>query len=225
MILTVGSTKGGVGKTTLAINLTVALAQFGQDVLLIDGDDQAHAMAFTELRAASRSEEGPGYTAVALLGSQIRTQVKHLKERYRHIVIDVGGRDTGSLRNALLVSDLILVPTAPRSLDLWGADSTAELIKQARDLNEGLRAVAVLNAADARGTDNDDATRAIEEMEGLELCPVRIGRRKAYPNALAKGLGILEYHDHADRGGVLKAHSEFSQLFSTLFPKLRKKVA
>jgi chromosome partitioning protein len=43
MILTVANTKGGVGKTTLAVNFAIAAARAGRDVLLIDGDDQATA--------------------------------------------------------------------------------------------------------------------------------------------------------------------------------------
>lgn len=48
MILTVGNVKGGVGKTTLAINLAIALTRSGRDALLIDGDEQGTAAAFTE---------------------------------------------------------------------------------------------------------------------------------------------------------------------------------
>ena len=61
MILAVGNVKGGVGKTTLAVNLAILWAQQRRDVLLIDGDEQATAMAFTELRTGARGE--PGYTA------------------------------------------------------------------------------------------------------------------------------------------------------------------
>ena len=39
MILAVGNVKGGVGKTTLAVNLTIALTRARRDVLLIDGDE------------------------------------------------------------------------------------------------------------------------------------------------------------------------------------------
>jgi cellulose biosynthesis protein BcsQ len=41
--LIVGSTKDGVGKTTLAFNFAVALATAGRDVLLVVADKQATA--------------------------------------------------------------------------------------------------------------------------------------------------------------------------------------
>jgi chromosome partitioning protein len=40
MILTVGSTKGGVGKSTLAVQLAITWARAGRDVLLVDVDAQ-----------------------------------------------------------------------------------------------------------------------------------------------------------------------------------------
>ena len=203
MILAVGNVKGGVGKTTLAINLAIVWALQGRDVLLIDGDEQATAMAFTELRTGARGE--PGYTAVALHGPAIRTQVRQLASKYDHIIIDVGGRDTGSLRAALTVAHLVLIPVQPRSFDLWGVDQTTELIIEARELNEPLRAVAVLNAADPQGRDNAAAADLLRDNDALELARAILIRRKAFPNAAAGGLSVMEYGDS-------KASSEFKKL-------------
>lgn len=101
MIVTIGNTKGGVGKTTLAVNFAIGLAIRGQDVLLIDGDEQGTAIAFSETRT-DKHPEASSYTAIRLLGPAIRTQVRlNLAKRYDQIIIDVGGRDSGSLRAAL----------------------------------------------------------------------------------------------------------------------------
>ena len=213
MILAVGNVKGGVGKTTLAINLAIVWALQGRDVLLIDGDEQATAMAFTELRTGARGE--PGYTAVALHGPAIRTQVRQLASKYDHIIIDVGGRDTGSLRAALTVAHLVLIPVQPRSFDLWGVDQTTELIIEARELNEPLRAVAVLNAADPQGRDNAAAADLLRDNDALELARAILIRRKAFPNAAAGGLSVMEYGDS-------KASSEFKKL-SIELEKIYKK--
>ena len=209
MILAVGNVKGGVGKTTLAVNLAIARARSGRDVLLIDGDEQATAVAFTELRSEQKNGK-PGYTVVSLHGAAIRTQVRQLAQKYADIVIDVGGRDTGSLRAALTVAHIVLIPVQPRSFDLWGVDQTAELIKEAREINEDLRAISVINAADPQGKDNEAAAEALREVEGVELAPTFIVRRKAFPNAAAAGLSVLEYDDP-------KAIEEFGRLTEMLF--------
>ena len=190
MILVVGNTKGGVGKATLAVNLAIARALDGRDVLLVDGDEQATAIGFTELRTEHLGR--PGYTAVSLHGAAIRTQTRQLAPKYADVVIDVGGRDTGSLRAALTVADTLLIPVQPRSFDLWAIDNIAALVREAREINDRLRAVVVLNAADAQGGDNDAAAEALGDADGLEYLRTPIGRRKAFPNAAAVGRSVLE---------------------------------
>jgi chromosome partitioning protein len=190
MIVTVGNIKGGVGKTTLAINLTIVLATAGRDVLLVDGDEQHTALTFTELRNDLLGT--PGYTAVSLQGAALRTQVRQMATKYDEIVIDVGGRDTGSLRAALTVSHVLVIPVQPRSFDIWAVDQVADLVKEAREINDGLRALVLLNAADAQGRDNEDAAGVLREVAGLELLDISIGRRKAFPNAAAAGRAVTE---------------------------------
>lgn len=218
MILTVGNTKGGVGKTTLAVNLAIARATDGLDVLLVDGDEQRTALTFTELRAERVGD--PGYTAVALDGPAIRTQVRQLAPKYDDVVIDVGGRNTGSLRAALVVSDVVLIPMQPRSFDLWAVDQMAELVGEARELNPGLRAVLVINTADPQGSDNQDAAAALADLPGMTVLPVTIGRRKAFPNAAATGRAVTE----PGRDRDVKAATELLALVWSLYVQQLAKV-
>jgi chromosome partitioning protein len=190
MILAVGNIKGGVGKTTLAVNLAIARAAEGRDVLVIDGDEQGTAQSFTDLRTEQLGE--PGYTAVALQGAALRTQVRKMADKYDDIIIDVGGRDTGSLRAALTVAHTLLIPVQPRTFDIWAVDAVGELVKEAREINEHLQALIVINAADAQGRDNEDAAGILRDVDGLEMLPITIGRRKAFPNAAAQGMAVTE---------------------------------
>lgn len=210
MILTVGNIKGGVGKTTLALNIAIARTIAGSDVLLIDGDEQHTAMAFTELRNSQLGSTG--YTAVALHGTAIRTQVRQLAPKYADIVIDVGGRDTGSLRAALTVTDTLLIPVQPRSFDIWAIDQVAELVKEAREINPNMKAIAVINAADAQGHDNQDAANELRGAEGIEVLEISIGRRKAFPNAAAAGRAVNEQTPRDP-----KAVAELNALLKSLY--------
>lgn len=210
MILGVGHVKGGVGKTTLALNLTIARAADGYDVLLVDGDEQGTTLLFTDLRTTTLG--APGYTAVRLQGAALRTQVRQLAPKYDDILIDVGGRDTGSLRAALTVAQTLLIPVQPRSFDIWAVDHIAELVNDARAINPALRAVSVLNAADAQGHDNDEAVAALQEIVGIEVLPLTIGRRKAFPNAAARGRAVTEAIPR-DAKAVAELHALVTALY------------
>jgi chromosome partitioning protein len=210
MILTVGNLKGGVGKTTLALNVTIARANMGKDVLLVDGDEQHTALTFTELRTEQLGS--PGYTSVSLHGAALRTQVRQLTPKYDDIIIDVGGRDTGSLRAALTVAHTLLIPVQPRSFDIWSVDQMIHLVKEAREINEHLRAVILLNAADAQGNDNAEAADALKDSDGLVLLPFTIGRRKAFPNAASSGKAVTE-QTPKDTKAVRELHTLLKALY------------
>lgn len=211
MIYTVGGIKGGTGKTTVATNLAVWLAKQGGDVLLIDADEQESATDFTAFREQTLNGE-TGYTAVKLTGEQIRSQVSKLKGKYDHIVIDSGGRDTVSQRAALVVSDVALLPFQPRSYDFWTITKVQNLLSEIRAVKpDDLRAFVFLNRADVRSAENRDTAEALSQIEGLEFVDVQLGNRKAFANAAAQGLSVIELQPADD-----KATGEINSLFSAI---------
>ena len=213
MILTIGNTKGGVGKTTLAVQLAIARAMSGRDVWLIDGDRQGTATA----AVAARAEAGrlPGIACAQYPdGPTLRGQVQQQRGKFDDIIIDVGGRDSTALRAALVLSDVLLVPFAPRSYDVWALDDMAALVDEARSVRDGLRAFAVMNQADPgeHSADNADAAAAVAEVPQFEYLAAPIRRRKAFSNAGGAGLAVSEL---APRDP--KAIAEIDSLVSSLF--------
>jgi chromosome partitioning protein len=193
MILVVGGIKGGVGKSTLASNLAVLAARDGRDVLLVDGDSQETTMTWAAARGDRENVSTDRVTTVALVGKGVRDELRRLKPKYETIIIDAGARDTTTQRSALTIADTVLLPFAPRGPDLWTIDAAVELIGEIRGVNESLRALALVNRADAIGNDNAEAEAAFAEHSGtIEAMPVRIGNRKGIAIAHLMGLAAAE---------------------------------
>lgn len=213
MIITVGNTKGGVGKTTLAVSLAISRALSGRDVWLIDGDRQGTAQTAISIRA--ESGVSPGIACATYPdGPTLRSQVQQQVAKFDDVIIDAGGRDSTALRAALVLSDVLLVPFAPRSYDVWALEDMASLVDEARSVRDGLRSVAVLNLADpgSKSMDNAEAAEAVAEIPQFEYLATPIRRRKAFANATGAGLSVQEIKP-VDR----KAVAELNALVKALF--------
>lgn len=213
MIVTVGNTKGGVGKTTIAVNLAIARALAGRDTWLIDGDRQGTAQTAISIRAENNLM--PGIACAAYPEGQVlRSQVQQQVRKFDDIIIDAGGRDSTALRAALVLSDVVLVPFQPRSYDVWALNDIAELVDEARSVRDGLKAFAVLNCADpgSASTDNKDAAEAVADVPQFEYLQTPLIRRKAYANAAGSGMSVLELKP-ADP----KAVTELNALVNAVF--------
>lgn len=213
MIVTIGNTKGGVGKTTIAVNLAIARALSGREVWLIDGDRQGTAQTAISIRA--EAGHSPGIACATYPdGPTLRAQVQQQAGKFDDVLIDAGGRDSTALRAALVLSDVLLVPFQPRSYDVWALNDIAALVDEARSVRDGLRAFAVLNCADPgeHSTDNAEAAAAVADVPQFAYLRTALRRRKAFSNAAGAGLSVLEIKPQD-----AKASAELNALVKELF--------
>ena len=193
MIVTVGSTKGGVGKTTTAIELSIELMLTGRRVWLVDADRQRTAQKAITVR--SDFEGLPPLACDNYVdGKTLIAQVRLQKDRYDDIIIDAGGRDSTALRAALAISDALLMPVAPRNFELWAVEDMAELVDEVREINPGLKAWAFLNMAESSllSADNRVAIELIGQYPQFECLPTKLIARKMFSNASGSGMGVSE---------------------------------
>ena len=194
-IITVANTKGGVGKSHLAVNLAVYSAILGRKVLLIDGDPQATSAKF----ASVRDEDRPTFMTVEFTQSNLHKKIPELAEPYDYVFVDVGGRDAPVLRSGIGAGDIILVPMIAAAADSWAADDILEVTDQMVQAGLDLDVRIVLNMQ-APGREIISARESeaslvpkIEDRDYLRLLDTQIVRRVAWPRSFGEGLGVGEW--------------------------------
>lgn len=183
MIYAIANTKGGVGKTTVAVHLATMLARTAP-TLLIDADPQASAASW----AAWRRESGrsPSPTTTALVGKAILTEGKSLAEGFQHTVIDVGGRDSAGLRASLLLAQRAIIPVGASNLDAAAMTDLMEIVELAREYNTDLDVRVLLMRVDTRTKDTGEMLDYLKE-QGLNVLAGRVCERVAFRRAIGEG--------------------------------------
>lgn len=186
MIIGILNQKGGVGKTTLAVNLAAALQRQGGRVLLIDADPQGSALDW----AAAR-EEPPLFAVVGLPRATVHKEIAVIGEGYDHIVIDGPPRVTDLARSAIMASDLVLIPVQPSPYDIWAADEVVKLIAEARVYKENIKSVFVVNRKIANTAIGRDVGEALAAYP-VPVLKAFVTQRVVFAEAVAQGKSIFE---------------------------------
>lgn len=210
-IIAIANTKGGTGKTTLTIQLAAARAQQGFDVWVVDGDPQQTASTALTLRESPVFISCSSYSNGSLLGAQVQRQA----EKWDTVFIDVGGFDSTTMRMAMTICDVLLIPFQPRTFDTWAFARMSSLIEECKVARGGrnIPAYAVINAADNNNSsDNKDAAQVLEDYPQIKLLDCPLGRRKSYANSAGMGLGVAEIKVRDP-----KAIGEVNRLLNAIF--------
>ena len=124
-IITLATSKGGVGKSTLARNIAAHWINLGMKVAIIDADPQGSIInrhdpdgPLKELIVIAEPEENVGNV------------IEEIKHKYTHIIVDTGGFRNRTTIRALIKSDLAIIPLKASADDVSGALETHNLIKE-----------------------------------------------------------------------------------------------
>ncbi|MGE0531949.1 MAG: AAA family ATPase [Hyphomonadaceae bacterium] len=205
-VLSIVSTKGGVGKTTLAVHLAVAACQAGEGTLVLDLDPQRSAVQWWKDRKRTIAERGMPAGASfdvwpAEAGDLAQAIERAEQSGFTLIIIDTPPHADFPAARAVEVADLVLMPVRPSCLDLHAAKATIALI---RDLQKPAFFVVsqVPHNSQATGVDASDFL----EAKGIKKGPLTITLLQDYVRALRDGLTAPETHPegrHASEIGDL----------------------
>jgi chromosome partitioning protein len=187
MIIGVLNRKGGVGKTTIAINVAATLAVAGVRVLLVDADPQASALSWSSLR-----ERDPLFAVVGMARPTLQREIPVIAAKFDVVIIDgpPGINDLG--RAAILASDLVLIPVQPSPYDVWAATETVQQIREARQFRDGLKAAFIVNRKIANTAIARQAAITLAQFEDLPVLATALNQRVIYAESAAHGLAVIE---------------------------------
>ncbi len=181
------SDKGGMGKSTAALNLACAAAEDGFEVAVLDLDPQASVGRWARLRR--RQNLPPRPLAETCVPIDIEDRLAELRAAGADLVLlDTAGRDNNAITAAIAAADLVLVPCHPTDLELSTLGPTFARLR----VEQTAHFVLLIDWSAGALRRRQDATAAIERAGG-RVVPAVYTHRADYRLALEQGQGVTEY--------------------------------
>src|ERR1700749_4197120 len=128
MIIAIANSKGGVGKSTLAVHLAAWLHEQGHRVTLADCDTQQSSSEWIK-------EAVPEVKAVRLSNPDtILNELPVLSQDADFVIADGPGSNTETSRALLLRADMAIVPCKASMLEVRALAKATEVLRQAQDI-------------------------------------------------------------------------------------------
>ena len=187
MIISLINQKGGVGKTTAAINLGAGLVRRNHRLLFVDADPQGSASQWRSI------EDNHSFEMLQIEGMDINIHdLLSMSENYDFLIIDSPpaiGVIAGSI---LAISDLAIIPVTPSPLDIWSCWATLDLIGRSRQSNPDLQARLLINRK-VTGTRVGRDVREVLETFDIDVFNTELHQRIAYVESMIAGVSVLQF--------------------------------
>lgn len=186
MIISFLNQKGGVGKTTLSVNVAGCLARQGHRVLLIDADKQGSATTWASLR-----EDAP-FQVVSMARANMARDALKLAQDYDHTIIDGPPHAEEIARSCVVASDFVALPIEPSGLSTWASDLTVRQVKEAQEFKPTLKCGFVVSRKIGKTVIGRDIRNMAAEA-GLPILESEIEQRVAFAEGMTMGQTIFEW--------------------------------
>ncbi len=186
MIISFVNQKGGVGKTTSAINFAASLKRKNYKLLFIDADPQGSA---TQWHAV---ENNTAFEVMHHPEPITRSEIETLSQEYDYLVIDAPPAIGDITKSILAVAELSIVPLSPSSLDIWSCKGTLEMIDTAREDNPDLDVKLLINRK-IPGTRVGREARQSLGIFDMDILDTELCQRVAYIDAMTSGVSVMQY--------------------------------
>lgn len=191
--------KGGAGRSTVATNLAGMLAAEGRKVALIDCDmPQGTSASWAAIR---RGDDLVGDMTIATAANHVELveRVQALDASHEYIVLDSPPRIAEMTRAALILSRLCLIPLGASAAELWATGDLLTTINEAKAVKPDVDARILWTRFRGSTKSAQELSAAAKGELGLKELSSKLGYRVAFPEALARGMTVLEWPERTAR--------------------------